>query len=196
MWLRGYEAVGVAELCEVAGAPRGSFLSLVAVEAGARGGDAGAQVADVADAAVRTGVRWGRRARFSARPVRRPAGVVSTASPSRLRHRPGVPVRQLRGGAGACDAGVRDAVEGVFADMRSLFVDAIRAGVARGDVAADVDADGGGEALCAHMEGLMILAKARDDPTVLARFARDARRLLGMTFTAVHPLSPGASHAS
>ena len=77
-----------------------------------------------------------------------------------------------------------------------MFVDAIRAGVARGDVAADVDADGGAEALCAHMEGLMILAKARNDPTVLARFARDARRLLGMTFTGVHPLSSGASHAS
>jgi hypothetical protein len=46
------------------------------------------------------------------------------------------------------------------------------------------------------MEGLMILAKARNDPTVLARFARDARRLLGMTFTAVHPLSSGASRAS
>lgn len=25
MWLNGYEAVGVAELCEVAGAPRRSF---------------------------------------------------------------------------------------------------------------------------------------------------------------------------
>jgi hypothetical protein len=63
-------------------------------------------------------------------------------------------------------------------------------------VAADVDAGDGAEALCAHMEGLMILAKARNDPTVLARFARDARRLLGMTFTAVDPLSSGASHAA
>jgi len=25
MWLKGYGAVGVAELCEVAGTPRGSF---------------------------------------------------------------------------------------------------------------------------------------------------------------------------
>jgi hypothetical protein len=46
------------------------------------------------------------------------------------------------------------------------------------------------------MEGLMILAKARNDPTVRARFARDARRLLGMTFTPVHALPSGASRAS
>lgn len=42
----------------------------------------------------------------------------------------------------------------------------------------------------------MILGKARSDSTVLGPFARDARRLLGMTFTAAHPLSWGASHAS
>jgi TetR/AcrR family transcriptional repressor of nem operon len=109
---------------------------------------------------------------------------------------PGCPFGNFAAELAPRDASVRDAVDGVFADMRSLFTDAIRAGVARGDVAADIDAGDGAEALCAHMEGLMILAKAHNDPTMLARFARDARRLLGMTSTAVHPLSSGASHAS
>ena len=196
MWLKGYEAVGVAELCEVAGTPRGSFYhwwpskQALAVSMLERrwqtlrtrlfepvfGGDddLGSQLD-----------RYGDRLVSYLQRAQRDSGIV-----------PGCPFGNFAAELAPRETGVRDAVDGVFADMRSLFADAIRAGVVRGDVAADVDAGDGAEALCAHMEGLMILAKARNDPTVLARFARDARRLLGMTFSAVHPLSSGASHAS
>ena len=33
--------------------------------------------------------------------------------------------------------------------------------------------------LCAHMEGLMILAKPRNDPTIIRRLSTDGRRLAG-----------------
>jgi TetR/AcrR family transcriptional repressor of nem operon len=196
MWLKGYEAVGVAELCEVAGAPRGSFyhwwpskqaLAVAMLEHRWQtlrtrlfepvfGGDddLGSQLD-----------RYGDRLVSYLQRAHRDSGIV-----------PGCPFGNFAAELAPRDAGVRAAVEDVFADMRSLFADAIRSGVVRGDVAADVDADDGADALCAHMEGLMILAKARNDPTVIARFARDARRLLGMTLTAVHPLSSGAPHAS
>jgi TetR/AcrR family transcriptional repressor of nem operon len=128
--------------------------------------------------------RYGDRLVSYLRRAHRDAGIV-----------PGCPFGNFAAELAPHDAVVRTAVDAVFADMRSMFSQAIRAGAARGDVAADVDADDGAESLCAHMEGLMILAKACNDPTVLARFARDARRLLGMTSTLVGPLSEGASHA-
>ena len=196
MWLRGYEAVGVAELCEVAGAPRGSFyhwwpskqaLAVAMLEQRwqtlrARlfepvfggGDDLGSQLD-----------RYGDRLVSYLQRAHRDSGTV-----------PGCPFGNFAAELAPRDPGVRAAVDAVFADMQSMFADAIRGGLARGDVTAGVDADDGAEALCAHMEGLMILAKAGNDPTVLRRFARDARRLLGMPLTAVHPLPAGASHAS
>ena len=45
---------------------------------------------------------------------------------------------------------------------------------------ADRDPDDAAEGLCAHMEGLMILAKARNQPAVLERLRLDGRRLVGL----------------
>lgn len=196
MWLKGYEAVGVAELCEVAGAPRGSFyhwwpskLALAVAMLERRwqatrarllepvfGGDddLGSQLDRYGDLLV-----------AHLRRARRDSGSV-----------PGCLFGNFAAELAPRDLAVRAAVGAVFADMRSMFADAIRRGMTRGELGGDLDADDAAEALCAHMEGLMILAKARNDPSVLRRFAPDARRLLGLTITTVHPPTPGASNAS
>ncbi len=66
------------------------------------------------------------------------------------------------------DPEIRRAIEAVFVDMRRIFAEAMtrirRVRGARGGV----DPDDAAEALCAHMEGLMILAKARNRPDGVA----------------------------
>ena len=48
-----------------------------------------------------------------------------------------------------------------------------------GEIAAGTDAHDTAQAILAQMEGLMVVAKAKDDPQVLRRLGRDAARLLG-----------------
>jgi TetR/AcrR family transcriptional regulator, transcriptional repressor for nem operon len=81
---------------------------------------------------------------------------------------------------GARDPEIRAAVEAVFAEMGAIVAAALRRAVAAGELSADLDAEGAAEALCAHMEGLMILAKARDEPALVRRLSADGRRLVGL----------------
>ena len=46
-----------------------------------------------------------------------------------------------------------------------------------GELAADLDADDLAEAILVHLEGLFVIAKARNDPDVFERLPRDIGRL-------------------
>jgi TetR/AcrR family transcriptional repressor of nem operon len=93
---------------------------------------------------------------------------------------PGCPFGNFAAELAPSDPEIRAAVDAAFADMRSIFAGAVERARDRGEVPVDVDPADAAVALCAHMEGLMIAAKSRDDPAVLGRFGRDARRLVGI----------------
>ena len=179
MWERGYEAVGVAELCADAGAPRGSFyywwpskhaLALAMIERSWErtkealfeptfGGDGsfGEQLDDYVE-------RLCERLECS----RRATSVV-----------PGCRFGNLAAELSTRDPDVRQAIDAVFAEMQRIFADAITKSIASGEIDSDIDPVDAAEALCAHMEGLMILAKARNDPAIVRRLSVDGRRLAG-----------------
>ncbi len=179
MWERGYEAVGVAELCAEAGAPRGSFyywwpskhaLALAMIERSwertkealfeptfGRDASFGEQLDDYVERLV----------------ARLECSRQETSSV------PGCRFGNLAAELSTRDPDVRQAIDAVFADMQRMFADAITKSVASGELEARVDPDDTAEALCAHMEGLMILAKARNDPAIIRRLSTDGRRLAG-----------------
>jgi hypothetical protein len=55
---------------------------------------------------------------------------------------------------------------------------AIAAAKEAGELPADLDSDDLAEAILAHLEGLFVIAKARNDPAVFERLPRDIGRLL------------------
>ena len=179
MWERGYEAVGVAELCAEAGAPRGSFyywwpskhaLALAMIERSwertklalfeptfGRDASFGEQLDDYVERLV---------ARLEC----------SKEASSSV---PGCRFGNLAAELSTRDADVRQAIDAVFADMQRIFATAITKSIASGEIPADIDPVDAAEALCAHMEGLMILAKARNEPAIIRRLTVDGRRLAG-----------------
>lgn len=179
MWERGYEAVGVAELCAEAGAPRGSFyywwpskhaLALAMIERSwertkkalfeptfGRDASFGEQLDDYVERLVAR-LECSKRATSSV---------------------PGCRFGNLAAELSTRDPVVRQAIDAVFADMQRIFADAITKSIASGEIDARVDPDDAAEALCAHMEGLMILAKARNEPVIIRRLSVDGRHLAG-----------------
>ena len=61
--------------------------------------------------------------------------------------------------------------------MAGYFARALQDGMDRGEIRSDLDVAEVADAICAQMEGLMLLAKARNDPDLLLRLADQAMRL-------------------
>lgn len=180
MWARGYEAVGVAELCTEAGAPRGSFYHW--------------WPSKQALAAAMLQRSWQR--------VRADVIVPSFTAPGTLAERidryaaalertmaeqqrtngcvPGCRFGNFAAELANGDPVLRGEVQLVFEEMCGLFATAIEEAIQAGEVPPDVDPRQAAEALCAHMEGLMILTKAHHDPSRIRRLATDACWLLRM----------------
>lgn len=180
MWARGYEAVGVAELCAEAGAPRGSFYhwwpskqALAAAMLQRSWQRVRAEVIEPSFTAPGT----------LAERIDRYAAALERTMAEQQRTNGCVPgcrfgnfAAELANG----DTVLRGEVQRAFAEMCGLFATAIEEAITAGEVPGDVDPHQAAEALCAHMEGLMILTKAHHDPTRIRRLATDARWLLRM----------------
>lgn len=76
------------------------------------------------------------------------------------------------------DDAIRSCVHNVFDDMAAIFRSAIESGQASGELAADLDPTATSLALLAQMEGLMLLAKANRQPAIIETFGATAERLL------------------
>ncbi len=66
----------------------------------------------------------------------------------------------------------------MFDEMAATFATAIEAGKASGELAADLDPTAIALTLLAQTEGLLLLAKAKRDPTIVSTFGATAERLL------------------
>lgn len=174
---RGYEAVGVAELCARADVRKGSFyhffdskrsLALEMLDRDwqrTRSTLFAATLEDPTATAVEAIERYG------------------DALADRLASgRDGV-VRGCRFGNLAVELSTRDEtirtrVAAVLAEMVEIVAAAIRRDVAAGRLRAELDPEALAADVIAHMEGLMVIAKANRDPDVLRNLGRTARALI------------------
>ena len=179
MHKRGYEAVGVAELCAVAGARKGSFYYFfdskqsLAVEmleqAWAR--TRATIFADAFDDDRRTTVasftRYGRLLAKHQRGFVERDGLV-----------PGCRFGNFAAELSGADEDVRACVRRVFAEMTALFQSTIERGQSSGEIASSVNPHKVALHVLAHMEGLMIVAKATRNPGVLEQLGPVVAQML------------------
>jgi TetR/AcrR family transcriptional regulator, transcriptional repressor for nem operon len=174
---RGYEPTGVADLCEAAAAPKGSFYHW--------------WPSKQALALAMLDRQWERAREHVFDPAFGPGGPLVeqfarytsllVASVRREVEETGS-VRGCPFGNAAVELANRDLVLGsradeILSEIRGVFASAIAAAKEVGELPADLDAADVAEAILAHLEGLFVLAKARNEPAVLERLPRDIGRL-------------------
>ncbi|MGF1598433.1 MAG: TetR/AcrR family transcriptional regulator [Acidimicrobiales bacterium] len=175
---RGYEAVGVADICREAEVRKGSFYHFFDSKA--------ALAVELLEGS------WQRiRSKVFAEAFGQPASTIDTF------HRFGELITMglahemdAEGAISGCrfgnfalelantDEAIRACVSQVFDEMAATFATAIESGQASGELTADLDPTATSLALLAHMEGLMLLAKTRRDPTIARTFGAAAEQLL------------------
>jgi TetR/AcrR family transcriptional repressor of nem operon len=176
---RGYEATGVAELCHAAGAPKGSFYywwpskQALAVAMLDRQWELARELV-IEPAFGVNGPIVGQFARYAELLMD-----VLTGEREQTGSVHGCPFGNLVVELATRDQVVRSRAEEILSELRRVFGTAITAAKGAGELAADLDADDLADAVLAHVEGLFVLAKARNDPTVFERLPRDIGRLLG-----------------
>ena len=182
MYQRGFEAVSVQDVCERADVKKGSFYhwfpSKAALAVAVLDLDWQRTRARLFEPAFGTGLgpRVAPLERFD-----RYAALL-LAHNRRVRDREGA---MLGCGFGnfAAELSTRDPVIGaklavIFTEMRAYFGAAISDAVQAGDIA-PIDAAEASVAVLAHMEGLVLVAKAVNEPDLIARFGDHVRALLG-----------------
>jgi TetR/AcrR family transcriptional regulator, transcriptional repressor for nem operon len=178
MHARGYEATGVAELCAAAGAPKGSFYywwpskqALALAMLDRQWELAQEHVVEPAFAAgVPIAEQFARYAQLLTAVLRDELERTGSVH--------GCPFGNLVVELATRDEIVRNHAGEILAAICGVFATAIRSAQEAGELAAHLDADDLAEALLVHLEGLFVIAKARNDPTVFERLPRDAVRLL------------------
>ncbi len=180
MWERGFESVGVAELCAEAGAPKGSFYHWWPSKGA------------LAEAMLERA--WGRTRATLFEPTfggvgpfvsRLDAYVERLADSLRVGLEAGHGVRGCRFGNFATELSTRDPeirarIAAVFEEMTAIVAAAITEGQTTTELSGGIDPQQAALGLIAHMEGLMVLAKATADPDLLRRLSIDGRRLVGL----------------
>jgi TetR/AcrR family transcriptional regulator, transcriptional repressor for nem operon len=177
---RGYEATGVAELCEAAGVPKGSFYywwpSKQALALAVLDRQWERVLEQVFEPAFSSGERIGEQfARYTELLV---AGtrreVEQTGSVN------GCPFGNLAVELATRDHVIRARAEEILEEIRGVFAHAIEVAKEAGELPADLDAADLAEAILVHLEGLFVIAKARNEPAVFDRLPDDIRRLTAL----------------
>lgn len=179
MHRHGYGAVGVADICRAAGAKKGSFYHFfeskqaLAVEMLEQSWERARSTlfvdafGDDEIGAVDAFTRYGRLLASNLVRLTADHGPV-----------PGCRFGNFASELGGADERIRRCVDQVFDEMSDRFEAVIRRGQARGELPADLDAAAGARRVLAHMEGLMVLAKAAQDPALLEDLGPAVARLL------------------
>ncbi len=176
---RGYEAVGVAELCARAGVKKGSFyhffpskqaLALEVIDRtwSTTRATVFADTFDVDDLPAVDAIElYGQRL---AERLRTGADATGQVNGCRL----GNFAVELS----TRDEVIRARVAEVLDEMAAVVGDSLHRDVEAGRLRRDLDVDAVAAAVIAHMEGLMVVAKANRDPDVLAGLGATARCLV------------------
>lgn len=88
----------------------------------------------------------------------------------------GCPFGNLATEMATSDEVIRTKIDGLFTRLQRLIRDTLQEAVERGELE-DIDVDATAEAMFAYFEGLMILAKTRNDPGVLRKLLPATARI-------------------
>lgn len=175
----GYNAVGVAELCQRAGVRKGSFYHFFGSKQ-----DLALEMLDRA---------WQRTRLAYWHDTIDDPNLATTEGVARFGHALAAQLRATRaatGGVNGCRFGnfavelgavddrIRGRISAVFDEMVDLLAGAIQRDIERGAVAGDVEPVLTARLIVAQMEGLMVLAKASGQPDELTRLAEVGAALL------------------
>ena len=181
MYARGYEATGVAELCQAAGTPKGSFYYW--------------WPSKQALALAMLDRQWERAREHVFEPAFGPGGslVEQFARYTRLLVAGARREVEESGSVNGCPFGnfavelanrdevIRSLADEILSEIRGVFAGAIAAAKEVGELPADLDATDVAEAILVHLEGLFVIAKARNEPAVFERLPRDIRCLAAVS---------------
>lgn len=180
MYERGYEAVSVADLCAAADARKGSFyhwwpskrdLALAMLD---RAWERNCErlfdpIFNNDDTVVEKFLNY---AEFLANGL--------AANRDKTGHVVGCRFGNFAVELSTRDSVVRERVAKTLSLIAGMFETAIHAAMKRGELPDNLDATDIACAILAQMEGLMVIAKANDDPDMLRRLGRDSLKLMGL----------------
>lgn len=179
MYERGFEAVGIAELCKAADAKKGSFyyffdskqhLALEMLERAWQRTQATIFADSLSDTSLSGLDAIDRYGHLLAANLER----LQAESDSTV----GCRFANFAVEMSTRDNDIRSAVANVFDEMIALTRSAIERAIAANEIAPDTDIDSAATAVISQMEGLMVLAKARRDPQLLRSLGPTIRQLL------------------
>lgn len=178
MHARGFESVGLAELCELADARKGSFyhyfdskesLALAMLDRAWDRARAEVFEPSFGDPAVPVLEQFGRYAEGLAQSLRRDAAEETGAVP-------GCRFGNFAAEISATHPRIRARVTEVLDEMTRWYARAVRSRVEVGELSAGLDVDAAATAICAQTQGLMLAARVHGDPDrILALPAAVAR---------------------
>jgi TetR/AcrR family transcriptional repressor of nem operon len=174
---QGYMAVGVDQVCKTAGVKKGSFYHFFKSKR------------DLMIAALNQQWNEGRE-RFihpafdlAEPPLKRierlltTMAVVETANKAREGCVLGCPFGNLAAEVGTSEPVLMKRANEALAGLRGYIRDALTDAQRAGDLAPTVDVQAAADAILAYFEGLSLLAKARNDPTLIRRLGPRAVQL-------------------
>jgi TetR/AcrR family transcriptional repressor of nem operon len=177
IYARGYSAVGVQEICTQAGVNKGSFyhffpskqaLVLTVIDAHAR------YVQEMWEEAMMAGQpAFERMLQVFERVYKAHRTLVDVCGQMR-----GCPIGNLALELCNQDEIIRQKVWEVFKGWASMIERMLREAVANGELEVD-DIGTTAQSLIAYFEGVLLLAKAQNDPCVVKQLAQGVRHLLG-----------------
>jgi TetR/AcrR family transcriptional repressor of nem operon len=174
---RGFNGVGVSELCDAAGVKKGSFYHFF--------GSKVALVEAVVDAHLQE-LRGYATQRAESTPLERLAGFAQAVRAGYLEaHEPGgrvlgCPIGNLAAEMSTQDEQIRRALVRCYLEVRRLIAGMLDEAVAAGQLPA-CDTDAKAMELLTFMQGAALLSKAMGDPGITARMTDALPTMLGVT---------------
>ena len=168
IYAQSYGDVGVAAICDRAGVKKGSFYHFFPSKQ-----ELTAAVLDEFREELKTEL-WGRAFAPNVPPLERFDRFVETlyqlqkAVADEAGHMLGCPFGNLAVELATRDEVVRRKVDSVFQDLEAYFRDTLQLAVDADDLG-QVDVAATAEAMLAFLEGVLLLAKTRNDPEVIRR---------------------------
>ena len=184
---KGYEAVGVEEVCRTAGVKKGSFyhffaskrdLMIAALED--RWNMATAYV--VPQAFNRSLPPLARLARFFSH-----MADLETANQKAGGAALGCPFGNIAAEVGTSEPLLARRADQAFCGLASLIRDTLTEAKASGDIDKRLDVNEAADAIVAYFEGLSLLSKVRNDPSIIGRLGK---RAVQLALTARPPDAP------
>lgn len=173
VYRRGYVDVGVDDVCRAAGVRKGSFyyffpskrdLMLAALDRQWEMG--GAFFASAFKTDVPPLERIGRLFAGAAR--------ASARTRAAKGHVLGCPFGNIAAEVGSTEPALRERADQAFCAIAAIVREALEEARSRGDLPANVKLKDTADALVAYFEGLVLLAKTRNDPALIDRLGRRA----------------------